>query len=109
MSRWVPILLLACACSRTAEVPIFLWHAVGEASGDPHELTAAELDEQLTLIESFGATPVTLAQLFDFREKGTPLPKRAVMIARRRSPSTRVDLPALFRPTATVRSRSGIS
>ena len=68
------------ACTRTPEVPIFLWHVIGEDSGDPRDVSVADFDAELTLIESFHATPVTLAQLFDAREKGTPLPKRAVVL-----------------------------
>lgn len=76
----VLLVLLLSACTRTPEVPIFLWHSVGEDSSDPHDLSVEEFDAQLTLIESFHATPVTLAQLFDAREKGTPLPRRAVVL-----------------------------
>ncbi len=80
-SRVALLLLLGLtACTRTGEVPIFLWHAVGEDNGDPRDVTAAELDAELSLLEEFHATPVTLAQLFDAREKGTPLPKRAVVL-----------------------------
>ena len=74
------LLLFLSACTRTPEVPIFLWHAVGEGSADPRDVSAEELDAELNLLEEFHATPVTLSQLFDAREKGTPLPKRAVVL-----------------------------
>jgi peptidoglycan/xylan/chitin deacetylase (PgdA/CDA1 family) len=74
------LFLLLGACVRTPEVPIFLFHSVGEESGDPRDVSNEEFEEELTLLEQFHATPVTLQQLFDAREKGTPLPKRAVVL-----------------------------
>jgi len=73
--------VLLCACNPARGVPIILWHAVGEGSpNDPYDLPADEFDRELSLIESFGATSVTLDQVFDARAGGARLPERAVVL-----------------------------
>ena len=80
---WICALVLglfAAGC-RYRSVPIFLWHSVGEGQpGDQYDLTPDEFDAQLTLIEKFGATPITLTQLFDAEDSKGPLPKRPVVL-----------------------------
>lgn len=74
------LLVLCAACSPARGVPIFLWHAVGEGSGDPYDVSPEEFDRELGDLEAFGATPVTLAQLFDARAGRAVLPARAVVL-----------------------------
>jgi peptidoglycan/xylan/chitin deacetylase (PgdA/CDA1 family) len=77
------LLILATACGGPADVPILLWHSVGEGDDprDVYDLTPTEFDEQVNLITStFRATPITLDQYFDSLERKTKLPHRAVIL-----------------------------
>lgn len=80
--RWLCALALGlCACSPTRGVPIFLWHSVGEGNpGDPYDLTPEEFDQQLGMLERWGAHPVTLDALFDSMDGKGKLPARAVVL-----------------------------
>ncbi|MBS2031654.1 MAG: polysaccharide deacetylase family protein [Deltaproteobacteria bacterium] len=82
MSRLLPLLALAlCGCNPARGVPIFLWHAVGKGcSGDVYDVPAEEFDRELSDIEAYGATPVTLEQLFDARDGHGTLPARPVIL-----------------------------
>jgi peptidoglycan/xylan/chitin deacetylase (PgdA/CDA1 family) len=77
LAGWVVL----CGCSPAHGVPIFLWHSVGEGiAGDPLDVPPAELDQELKLIDSWGATVITLDQLFDAREGKGTLPPRPVVL-----------------------------
>lgn len=68
-------------CHPAPTPPVFLWHSVGEGSpNDRYDLTAAEFDAQLTLLERHGATPVTFDDLWDARAGLRPLPAHAVVL-----------------------------
>ena len=54
---------------------------MGEGNPDDiYDVPAAEFDRQLATIASFGATPVTLDELFDGRRGGGRLPERSVVL-----------------------------
>ena len=72
--------LLGSSCNPRPPVPVFLWHAVGEGSGDRYDLSVEELDQELTLLERYGAATVTLDALFEAREGKGALPPRAVVL-----------------------------
>jgi biofilm PGA synthesis lipoprotein PgaB len=81
MRALIAALALAVAgCSPARGVPIFLWHSVGEGSGDPYDVSEEEFDHALQDLERAGATPITLAQLFDARDSGGKLPARPVIL-----------------------------
>lgn len=68
----------ASACTQTPEVPILLWHSVGEGSpdADRYDVSAEEFEQQLSLLDELHATPVSLRDLVS----GKPLPGRAVVL-----------------------------
>jgi len=82
MSRLLLLLALAlCGCNPARGVPIFLWHAVGRGcSGGVYDLPDEEFDRELSDLESYGATPITLKQLFDARDGKATLPARPVIL-----------------------------
>jgi peptidoglycan/xylan/chitin deacetylase (PgdA/CDA1 family) len=82
LGAWAVVALaVLAACNPARDVPIFLWHSVGEGSPqDEYDVPADEFDRELSTIESFGATTITLDQLFDARAGKGKLPERAVIL-----------------------------
>ncbi|MDD6284053.1 MAG: polysaccharide deacetylase family protein [Firmicutes bacterium] len=63
-------------------LPIIMYHHI---SADPSKLgtyviSPEQFESDLKYIKAWGYTTVTAAQLIDFAEHGTPLPKKSVMI-----------------------------
>lgn len=60
---------------------VLMWHdVVGKKKEVWFDTTVAELEHQFRSIKSRGLTPVTLDRLADHLEKGTPIPKGAVVL-----------------------------
>ncbi|MGC4116626.1 MAG: polysaccharide deacetylase family protein [Myxococcales bacterium] len=73
--------VLLAGCNPARNVPIFLWHSVGEGgAGDKYDVPAEEFDRELAIVESFGAKVVSLDQVIDAASGGAPLPERAVVL-----------------------------
>jgi peptidoglycan/xylan/chitin deacetylase (PgdA/CDA1 family) len=78
---WLALAAALAACSPARGVPILLWHSVGEgAPHDPQDVSPDEFDAELRLLESFGATPITLGELLDARAGHGKLPERPVVL-----------------------------
>jgi len=93
-------LVLLISCNPAHDVPIFLWHSVGEgSSNDKYDVPADEFERELTAIESFGAKTITLDQLFDARNGKGKLPERAVILTfdESRACQYRVAMPILLK------------
>jgi peptidoglycan/xylan/chitin deacetylase (PgdA/CDA1 family) len=74
-------LLALAACNPARGVPVFLWHGVGpDCAGPRYDVPVAEFDAELSTLEKWGATPITLAQLFDARDGKAKLPARPVIL-----------------------------
>lgn len=66
-------------------VPILLYHNLAEDGADEARITGstisqAQFEEEMALLAGNGYETVSFQQMFDFVEKGTPLPERPVCI-----------------------------
>ena len=67
----------------SAQVPILLYHAFCEDPADVSSYTwvsTSRLEEQLSALQTAGYQSVTLSQLVDFVQTGTPLPEKPVLL-----------------------------
>jgi peptidoglycan/xylan/chitin deacetylase (PgdA/CDA1 family) len=74
-------ILLAAGCGPVKPVPIFLWHSVGEGGpNDKYDVSVAEFEQQLQILNDQNIATVTLDQVLDDWEGKTPLPAKAVVL-----------------------------
>ena len=66
--------------SYTAQVPVLLYHNLGEESEGSDTMSTALFEEHLAALREAGYETVTLAQLQDYVETGAPLPEKPVVI-----------------------------
>lgn len=76
------LLLSGCAKSpeKVRHVPVLLYHHLLETADGSSSITAAQFRAQMELLKTNGYQPVSLTQLIDFAEQGTPLPENPVVI-----------------------------
>ena len=66
--------------SRGTPVPVLMYHHFAPETGSDTVVTPEQFRRQMTAIKEAGFTAVTLQQMLDYVEKGTPLPEKPVLI-----------------------------
>ncbi len=77
------VLLLLGGCTAKKEtiphLPVLLYHHI-ETQDGKGTVTVQQLEAQMAMLKNQGYQPISLKQLLDFAENGTPLPKNSVVI-----------------------------
>jgi peptidoglycan/xylan/chitin deacetylase (PgdA/CDA1 family) len=79
MNRGIAIVIACAACAGRPELPIANYHAIA-SGGDEFAVSEAAFVEQLDWLVSAGFHTVSLHDLAGYREAGTPLPSRTVIL-----------------------------
>lgn len=66
--------------TRTCRLPVLMYHHFDQSSAEDTVVSVRRFREQMTALKEAGFTAVTLGQILDYVDRGTPLPKRAVLI-----------------------------
>jgi len=74
------VLLIALLPRRTRPVPVLLYHHFAEESVSDLVVTPERFRRQMTAVKRAGFTAVTVQQLLDYVQRGTPLPRKPVLI-----------------------------
>ena len=60
-------------------LPIIMYHSIGENTGK-YVISPEMLEEDLKIIKDMGFTTITSADLIAYKEQGTPLPEKSVIL-----------------------------
>jgi len=74
------VLLIALLPRRTRPVPVLLYHHFAEESVSDLVVTPERFRRQMTAVKRAGFTAVTVQQLLDYVQRGTPLLRKPVLI-----------------------------
>ena len=74
-------LLIGCVLMRSAPgVPVLNYHQVEEKNGNPLTLWPDQFEAQMAYLAAEGYTTITIDEMMDALENGTPLPEKPVII-----------------------------
>ena len=74
-------LLIGCVLMRSAPgVPVLNYHQVEEKNGNPLTLWPDQFETQMSYLADEGYTTITIDEMMDALENGTPLPDKPVII-----------------------------
>ena len=74
-------LLIGCVLMRSAPgVPVLNYHQVEEKNGNPLTLWPDQFEAQMAYLADEGYTTITIDEMMDALENGTPLPEKPVII-----------------------------
>ena len=81
----IPVLaaLVVCAVQqkyKTRSLPVLMYHHFAEESSADTVVTPERFREQMTALRETGFTTVTVQQMLDYVQRGTPLPEKPVLI-----------------------------
>lgn len=65
---------------RQCALPVLMYHHFAETSGECTVVSTKRFREQMTALKNAGYQTVTICQILDYVDNGTPLPKKPVLI-----------------------------